>query len=170
MLLGVGGLVAAYVAVALLLLALMLYSNWPWAIKAVTIAIVSGFYVVSYFSFGPLQGWPVAAQLPHRFNLIAVSVTEPDKITDSTGEIYLWVTNMDDSSPAPKPRAYRLSFTPQLHAAVVEANEKLQKNMPQLGEVDAEQNDGAPQPGSRLGQESVNIKFYDLPDPIYPEK
>ena len=58
MALGVTGLIAAYVLVALLLLSINLYSNWSWRVKATTIVVVSGFYLVSYFSFSPILGWP----------------------------------------------------------------------------------------------------------------
>jgi hypothetical protein len=54
----------------------------------------------------------------------------------------------------------------------VEAGVKLRKGLPQLGEVRDEDlgPHAAPTDESRGGQMSVHIDFYDLPDPLFPEK
>jgi len=169
--LGIAGLIAAYVLVALLLLGLVLYSHWRWRIKALAIVIVSAFYVVTYVSFPPLLGWPVDGPLPERFNLVGVYVQEPDKVTGAQGDIYLWLTDMRAGPADSVPRAHRLAFTPQLHAKVVEAGTKLRKNLPQLGEVEPlDGRGGVPLDSSQYGQRSVGLEFYDLPDPLFPEK
>ena len=66
-----GGLVAAFVLTALLLLGVNLYSNFSWRIKITLIVVVSAFYVGFYYSLPPLMGWPTNDGLPKRFNLIA---------------------------------------------------------------------------------------------------
>ena len=164
------GLIACYVLVALLLLSINLYSNWSWKIKAFTIIVVSLFYLLSYYSFPPLLGWATRDDLPERFNLVGVYVEEPDKLTGAKGEIFLWVTDMEAGPGHNEPRAYRLPFTAELHAKVVEAGTKLRKNLPQLGELEEEGPGGRPLDRTQMGQESVNIEFYDLPDPLFPEK
>jgi len=169
--LSAAGLLAAYVVLALLLLGLNLYSSWRWSIKVGMIVLVSAFYVVSYLSIPPLLGWPTDERLPQQFNLVATYVQEPDKLNGTPGDIYLWVTDMRSPPGEARPRAYRLPFTPELHAKVVEAGKKLRKDLPQLGEVEEETGPGAtPLDASRMGQESTNIEFYDLPDPLFPEK
>ena len=187
--LGISGLVAAYVIVALLLLALNLNSRWSWVIKALAIVLVSGLYLVTYYSFPPLLGWPTSQQLPKRFNLIAVYVQEPDKTSGRAGEILLWAADMAAGPRGAEPRAYRVPFTPELHQKVEEAGNKIRKGLPQLGELKEENvpehatpataNQGAqiqagapgkPADTAHGGQDSVVIEFYDLPDPLFPEK
>ena len=172
-LLGQSGLIAAYVLLALLLLILNLYTRWPWKTKAALIVLVSAFYFVSYYSFPPLLGWPTAAELPKRFNLVAIYVQEPDKTSGDEGEIFLWATDLNKGPRVSEPRAYRVPFTGELHARVVEAGNKMRKGLPQLGEVKEEEDLGAggrPTDESQGGQKSIAIEFFDLPDPLFPEK
>jgi hypothetical protein len=54
---------------------------------------------------------------------------------------------------------------------VIKANSNLNKGIAQLGEVEDRDNiidelRDAP----RSGQESIKIQFYDLPDPMFPDK
>jgi amino acid transporter len=171
-LLGTSGLVAAYVLVALLLLILNLYTRWAWQLKAALIALVSAFFLVTYFSLPPLLGWPTDADLPKRFNLVAIFVQEPDKTSGAPGEIYLWATDMVAGSGATEPRAYRVPFSSELHARIVEAGNKMRKGMPQIGEIREEPpaSGGRPTDESHGGQKSVAIEFFDLPDPLFPDK
>ena len=62
------------------------------------IALVSAFYLVTYYSMPPLLGWPTAADLPKRFNLVAIFVNEPDKSSGAPGEIFLWATDLAKGS------------------------------------------------------------------------
>ncbi len=166
------GLIAAYVLIALLLIGITLYTSFSWRIKAILIAAVSTFYIVTYLSFPPLMGWPTDAELPKRFNLVAIFVQEPDKTTGDPGEIFLWLTNLERGPARNEPRAYRVPFDGDLHAKVVEAGTKLRKGLPQLGEL-VDENLGPnarPTDESRGGQKTVDIEFFDLPDPLFPEK
>lgn len=171
-LLGTSGLVAAYVVIALLLLILCLYTAWSWRIKAALIVTVSAFYLVSYLSLPPLLGWPTDADLPQRFNLVAIYVQEPDKSTGAEGQIFLWATDMAQGPRGAEPRAYRVPFSGELHSRVVEAGNKMRKGLPQLGEVREEQvgPHAKPTDETQGGQKSVAIEFFDLPDPLFPEK
>lgn len=170
--LGTAGLVAAFVLVALLLLSLNLYTRWSWRIKASMIVVVSVFYLVMYVSLPPLMGWPTADEMPKRFNLVAVYVQEPDKASGSKGEIFLWATDLSQGPRGAEPRAYRVPFSGELHARVVEAGNKMRKGLPQLGEVREEQvgPNARPTDESQGGQKSVAIEFFDLPDPLFPDK
>ncbi len=171
-LLGTSGLVAAYVLLALMLLVLNLYTQWPWRIKAAMVVLVTLFYFVSYLSLPPLLGWPTGSPLPKRFNLVAIFVQEPDKQSGEPGEIFLWATDLTDGASSAEPRAYRVEFSDELHTRVVAAGNKMRKGLPQIGEV-SEKPRGAsarPKDESEGGQKSVAIEFFDLPDPLFPEK
>lgn len=169
--LSIAGLIISYILIAFLLLSLNLYSKWSWPIKAGSILLVSVFYVISYFSFPPLLGWPTSdSNLPERFKLIAAHIEEPDKITGNEGAIYLWVSDMTAARKSREPRAYKLAFNTNLQKKVVEANAKLHKKLPQLGEAMEDGNIGEVKDTTQGGQVSVNLEFFDMPDPLFPEK
>lgn len=171
MALGIAGLITAYVLVALLLLSLNLYSNWSWRIKVGAIVVVTIFYVISYLSFPPLLGWPTTENPPQRFKLLAAHVEQPDKAMGTEGGIYLWITQIDDLTAYGAPRAYKLPYSDRLHEAVITANAKLKQDMPQLGELNEEGSMRAQvQDNTRAGAADAPIVFYDLPDPLFPEK
>ena len=170
--LSIVGLLTAFVLLAMLLLSLNLYSNWSWPVKASAIVLVSLFYLISYFSFPPLLGWPTKDNnIPERFRLVAAHVQEPDKIAGTDGAIYLWISDMTSGRNSKIPRAYQLPFNNDLHKKVVVAKAKLNKKLPQLGEISENDNPVAEvKDNSQGGQVSVNIEFFDLPDPLFPEK
>ena len=169
MVIGIPGLIVAYVLVAVLLLSLNLYSKWPWSVKAAAIGLTCLFYLVSYFSFPPLLGWPTKQTPPAVFRLIATKVQQPDKITDDGGAIYLWLQTMEKG--VTKPRAYTLPYSKLLHEAVIGAQEKLEKGIEQLGEYDeSEPMQQVTLDSPEIGQESLNIQFHDIPDPLFPDK
>jgi len=170
--LGQFGLISAYIALAALLINLNLFSKWSWLIKAGAIVAVTGFYFASYYSIIALLGWPTSATLPQRFILHAVEIREPDKTSGADGEIYIWASTINDDSTQTDPRAYRLAYSLELHSKVDEAQTKLRRHLPQLGELVEEKNgDGfSISDPNRAGQESVGVRFYDLPAPVFPEK
>ena len=170
--LGIIGLVAAYVLIALLLLSINLYSNWSWKVKAGSIIVTTLLYVVTYLSFPPLLGWPTGEQPPERFRLVAADVVQPDKATGAKGMVYLWLKDMDDLSSRTQPRAYKLDYSTELHEAVIAAKSKLDRGMQQLGEFKMPHDPNVREVDrlSRFGQKSVEIEFFDLPDPLIPDK
>ncbi len=170
--LGASGLIAAYVLIAILLLSILIYSSWNWWVKTTLIIITSGFYIVTYLSYPLLMGWPTEAELPERFRLVSTAIQEPDKLTGSEGNIYLWVTDMRSDPSIAKPRSHQLPYSDDLHKKVIEANQKMRKGILQLGQLEDEENAVrvSASDNTRLGLESVKIDFYDLPDPLFPEK
>jgi hypothetical protein len=165
------GLIACYVALAVLLLTLNLYSHWPWRVKVLAIFLVAGFYLVSYFSIPPLLGWPTDAVVPERFKLAAVFVNEPDKAKGTEGAIYLWVTDVREGPDGPKPRSHRLPYSTQLHEKVNEAGNKLRKGIPQVGEIaDGGFDRIKPEDAFFGGDVSADVEFFDLPPPQLPDK
>ncbi len=170
--LGITGLVAAYVLVALLLLSINLYSNWSWKVKAGSIVATTLLYVITYLSWPPLLGWPTGDQPPARFRLVAADIVQPDKMTGAEGKVYLWLKDLNDLSGRSRPRSHQLPYSAELHEMVLKAKSKMEKGMPQLGEFkeplgpDAREVDRL----TRSGQVSVEVEFYDIPDPLIPDK
>ena len=164
------GLSAAFVLVALLLISLNVRSNWHWSIKTIATIITSAFYIIVYLSWSPLLGWPVDEKVPQHFELISAVIDQPDKATNHTGAIYLWLRPLTDDRVREKPRAYRLPYFDTYHEAVLKATLKSSRGIPQIGELREE-----PPPDannlqitdkSRTGQKSAELVFYDMPDPI----
>ncbi len=170
--LSVSGLIAAYVLIAILLLSINLYSKLSWQVKAGAIVMTTIFYVITYISFAPLLGWPTGESPPNNFRLIATHVQQPNKITGDEGAIYLWLSHIDDMTKNSPPRAYKFPYSNNLYERIVVAKAKLNKGTPLLGEFNEidEMNMVQVEDASKMGQESVNIQFYDLPDPLIPDK
>lgn len=172
MTLGVAGLIAAYIFIALLVLSINLYSRWSWPVKAGTVIAASALYIVSYLSVLDILGWPTRQALPERFRLVGTYVQQPDKLTEEKGAIYLWVTDLNDLARNGSPRSFRLPYSAPLHELVINATAKLNKGMPQMGEFrnPDDANVKIIDDPTRLGQTSAPVKFFDVPDPLFPDK
>lgn len=170
MMLGIAGLVATYIMLAVLLLSMNLYSKWPWPVKVLGIVITSAFYVVSYFSFPPLFGWPTDQALPAHFKLISSEVREPDKLSGEQGRVFLWLQELEDITSYIPPRAYELEYSKLLHTAVIGAQAKIDRGIAQLGEYEKDDTMQFSPDSKQIGKESLKIQFYDLPDPLIPDK
>ncbi len=170
MTLGITGIIAAYILLGLLLLSINLYSKWSWPVKAATIVITSAFYVVSYFSFPPLLGWPTSQNPPPQFRLIAAHVSQPNKELGQEGSVYLWLTEIKNMTDSPEPRAYELEYSNELHERIVNVKAKLDKDIAQMGEFKEPDDVFNQVDEQRRGVKSVKIEFYDLPDPLFPDK
>lgn len=171
--LGVSGLVTAYILIAVLLLSINLYSNWSWPVKAATIIVTSIFYIITYISMPPILGWPTEQNPPERFRLVSAYVEQPDKLTGDEGAIYLWLTEIDDLSETSEPRAYKFPYSDPFHEEIIKAQAKLSKNILQLGEFEEPDKDAVLLENleqKRTANVSAKISFYDMPDPLFPEK
>ncbi|MEZ5444720.1 MAG: hypothetical protein R3F45_02910 [Gammaproteobacteria bacterium] len=174
MTLGIAQLITAYVVLAAVLAGLNIFSTLSWLMKAVLLVATSAAYLVLYFSFPPMLGWPSSDDLPKRFGLIALYVQEPDRITGAKGNVFFWVT--DKTSNSIVPRAYLLDYEPELHARAKEARAKLQKNVPQVGEATS----GDEMDLTRMGKpgeerqgaktHKYTVKFFDAAPDAPPSK
>ena len=170
MIIGITGIISAYILIGLLLLSINLYSNWSWRVKATSIIITSAFYIITYFSFPPLLGWPTTEKLPLQFRLISAHVEQPNKETGKKGFIYLWIAEIENMSSTYAPRAYELDYSNELHEKIINVKSKLDKDIAQLGEFKEPDDTMNQVDEQRRGVKSVYIEFYDLPDPLFPEK
>src|ERR1043165_5948380 len=108
-------IVVAYVAMAVLLLSLNIFSLWRWWVKASAIVISGFFFVGSYFAVTALLAWPTGANVPERFSLVATRTVEPNKTNGDSGAIYLWVEELNDKNvPSGLPISYRLGYSDEL--------------------------------------------------------
>lgn len=173
MFLGQLGIISCFIILAFLLLLLNLYSHWHWKLKATAIVLVMCFYLVSYFSFPPLLGWPTEQELPERFKLVSELVVEPNKKKGTSGSIYIWITDLAGDPAYAMPRAFAMPYSPEMHEIVVEAGNKVRKGLPQIGEV----SDGGdfdsiidPSDAYQGGDVTIAVEFFDLPEPVLPGK
>jgi hypothetical protein len=156
------GLVASYAVLALLLLSLNLKSAWHWTIKAVAIALTAGFFVVAFVAIEALLGWPTEARPPTQFQLHAALVLEPNRRAGSAGAIYLWLSPQDaQGNITGRPRAHALPYSRALHEQTARAQARLQDGQPV---------EGAAEPAPPLGHPSVEVRLYDAPSPVLPQK
>ena len=186
------GLVAAYGAVALLLLSLNLTSLWrPW-IKAAAIVITTVLLATMLDSINGLMGWPTTQKPPPRFNLISTRVSEPDRKAHTPGHIYLWADELDENNiPSGRPRSYQLVYSEGLARKIAGAQELRDQGREVMGLASDRQPPDRAEPRSdiKLGQmrdeqgqqspatDTVPIKedgselsFEELPPVILPDK
>ncbi len=167
-------LVASYVILAVLLLAMLVYSRTHWIMKAAVIVLVSAFYPVSYYSLMALLGWPTAQRLPDRFRLVSAQVYEPDERSGRQGAIYLWVAPLSEDAGRVTPRAFEVSYSEGLHQKVENAKKGLYQGTAQMGEVKEEESTGVvPLKITDLARTAVvatDITFHALSDTVLPEK
>jgi hypothetical protein len=165
---GIAGIIVAYAVVALLLVNVILCTGWSWHLKVVCTLAVGGLYYVTWLSIPPAVGWPTRQIPPGQFNLLGTHVQEPDKTSGAKGVIYLWVVDINHELGKRLPRAHALTFTPELHTRVTEAGNKLRKRLAQLGEV--ESGSAAELHDLKTAQQMMHLRFFDMPDPLFPEK
>lgn len=159
------GLIVSYAALAVLLLVMVLYTRFHWAIKAAVVVLVSVYLPVSYFSLVGILGWPTYGKLPDRFRLVGAEVYEPDKAQGTPGEIYLWVTALSERAGRTTPRAYKLPYSPVLHSKISDAEKGMNSGVEQMGEVigsDEETASGPPRVAADLSRTSELTKTLDI--------
>lgn len=172
------GLIVSYSILAILLLVMILYTNFHWALKAAVVVLVSLYLPVSYFSLVNILGWPTYGHLPDRFRLVGAEVYEPDKAQGTAGEIYLWVTALSERAGRTIPRAYKIPYSPVLHSKIAEAEKGLNSGVEQMGEVlgsDQDANAGPPRVAADLSRtseitESLDLEFTPFASTILPTK
>ena len=164
----VAGFIAGYGVVGLLLLNVLFCTRWMWWLKLGALLAVTALFYTTYHSIPDLLGWPTRNGLPERFNLMGLEIVEPDKSGANKGQIYLWVTELNLHQAPKVPRAFALPFHPELQVKLATAGTKLRKRMPQLGERTATPFESGP---ATLGHadKSINLDFFDMPDPLFPE-
>lgn len=163
--LGIAGLIVAYVALALVLLSIHIYSNWtPWIKGAVTVLGVV-MCIVTYNSYPKITGWPVTTdRLPSRLYLLAIEIVEPDTV-------FLWARDLDQGMGFTKPRAYELPYSKTLHELSERARGRLKRGIAIIAEIDAVSGvAGEVTDDDGVVVKQSRIRFVDAPQGLVPEK
>lgn len=162
--LGLEGLIAAYVALALILLSIHIYSGWnPW-IKGAATLLVTGFCAVTYLSWPGLMGWPLNTEvLPQRLYLIGLDIAEPDSV-------FLWARDLDQGTGDRRPRAYDLPYSKALHERAAEAGTKLRRNLRVIVEIDPVEGRMRAATTNLPVVHQSTVRFVDAPQGLIPEK
>ena len=166
------GLSLAYVALAVLVVLLLMYTRWPLWLKVSVVLGISTFYFVTYVSLERIPGWPASVALPEEFMVLSGFVREPDASAGEDGKVYLWIIayDIDDRKVLDTPRAYVLPYSPYLHKQVNTANKRLQRGNRQVGRVDLVSGPRLQAPRTWIDERVERITLYDFPHQELPEK
>ena len=126
------GLIAGFIFVVVLLLALNLRSSFHWGIKAGSIILALVFYMVTLQSLSGFYGWPSKDALPDKFQLLSMDIQEPATEADE-GAIFIWLIPMDSDSQTP--RAHQLPYNAELHSRLNDARERMEFGHTLAGEM-----------------------------------
>lgn len=164
-------LAAAYLALLLLAAAQWRAGRQPLAARAVAAATLLLLGTVTLKSLPGLRGWPADGAMPAKFRLVAVHVQQPDKRSGSDGGVFLWAVDAANISQQQPPRAWRLPYSESLHQLAAAAGARLGKGVAQLGESSgggSSAHGWMHDPG-RDAEPALELRFFDVPDPLYPE-
>jgi hypothetical protein len=165
-------LIVCYALLALLVLALCLYTRWSFWIKTFAILAVTGFYFLSYDALTGMLGFPTPGQLPDRFVFHFAVVAQPNKATGEKGSIYLWATALGKDGPAKEPRAYEIPYEKETTKQLTEAQRRGKEGIVQIGQaLEPEVREGVGAITRLLtNNKTQRLKLSDMPDPALPEK
>ena len=164
---GIIGLAASFLLLVALILWLIIISKGKfWIIKSIVITIATLFSIVVLLSLKDFIGWPSKSTLPQEFQLHWAIIDEPDKIKNTEGAIYMWVTKLDKENKG-LPRAYKINYTRKNHEEIMKGLISLGDGIQQKGEkVKSKENIDIDEDLSNLQE----IVIYELPKPLLPEK
>lgn len=157
-------LIAAYLVLATLLVALNFHTRWSRAVKLAMTLVVGAFFWITYTAWPGLLGWPTEEDLPTRFYLHAVQIEEPHRI-------YLWGSDIDAGFGQTVPRSFAVPYSAKLHDRIDKATRTLRKGLPVIGQVATVP--AAQREQSTLEQVNavdVDIVFIDAPQGLIPGK
>ncbi len=157
--------IALLYSVPLALLALLFARETyrPRWLLFTALALLPVFYIGHYYLLDRLQGWPSDAELPDEFKLVAYDVIEPDKPTNTAGQILLWVRSNESNEP----RVHRLAYSKNLHQELLSAGKRQAAGKQQVGRrspvVRADQDQAN-------GDQISSVRFRDEEPPALPHK
>ena len=119
---GIIGLSASFLLLVSLILWLIILSKRKfWVIKSIIIIIATSFSIIVLLSLKDFIGWPSKSELPQEFQLHWAIIDEPDKIKNTEGAIYMWITRLDkENKNKGLPRAYKIDYTRKNHEQIIQ--------------------------------------------------
>ncbi len=166
-------IITGYILIGFLLTLFNLRTNFHWILKSSMIVLTALFYIFTYNSFKDLLGWPSSEKLPERFRLISAQIYEPNAILSSEGEIFLWITNMDNLAGLGEPRSHSLPYNKEVHEKISKALVNLKNGIPQMGEQSDENKESiisSITKKEKVIDASTKLNFFDMPNQLLPEK
>ena len=166
---GIIGLSASFLVIVALILWLIIISKGKyWIIKSIIITCATLFSIVVLLSLKDFIGWPSKSKLPQEFQLHWAIIDEPDKIKNTEGAIYMWISALDeDNKNKGLPRAYKIDYTRKNHEEIMKGLISLGDGIQQKGEkVKAKEDIDIDEDLSNLQE----IVIYELPKPLLPDK
>ena len=118
-----------------------------------------------------MVGWPTG--LPCRgLDLFGTDI-RAERIANTEGAIYLWVTNMDDLAGLGVPRSFKINYNKELHEKVSNSLVNLKNGVPQMGENLDDEKKGIISSllkKQKITTVSTTLNFFDMPNQLLPEK
>lgn len=116
-------LAVLFTLVTALVLNIWIGTRWPLVVKVAVVMLASTLYVANYVGIGEIRGWSTDKPLPKTFFFLWAKIEEPDKRSDTEGNIYIWVQHLDaEENFEGGPRSYRMPYS-------IELAEKIEKAM-----------------------------------------
>ena len=133
------GIPLAYVIIASLLLWTVIAARGMWWLKAAAILFCLLFSIILWKSLEGLQGWPVEAAMPERFEVKWTLTEEPDRKGGRPGAVYVWARDLNPRASSAagfprslirkgwrgEPRVYRLPYSRPLHEQAEEIRKEI---------------------------------------------
>lgn len=182
-------LAVAYALVAGLAILMVFQTRMPIILRGGLTVMVVALMFLTYRGIGDIRGLPSDAAPPDRFRLYWAQIDEPDKVSGTPGSIFLWIRELDsDYYPTGLPRAYKLPYSKELAALVMDAQASITKGEEIAGEVKdqtdeedtadelaSETQDDSGGNSSRIGERVVDfdfgaLEFGQAPAPVTPDK
>ncbi len=166
---GIIGLSASFLLLVALILWLIILSKGKfWIIKSIVITAATSFSIVVLLSLKDFIGWPSESKLPQEFQLHWAIIDEPDKIKNTQGAIYMWITKLDkENKNKGLARAYKIEYTRKNHEEIMKGLIAIGDGIQQKGEMVKAKEDIDVEEDLSNVQEIV---IYELPKPLLPEK
>ena len=133
------GVPLAYLIVIAATMWVVVATRGRWWLKGIIVIATVTFSITLWRSLPALQGWPVEAEMPARFEIKWLITEEPGKKTRGSGAVYVWAVDLDAGRAArepfflrmhrkgerPEPRLYRLPYSRPLHDQAKEIQDQI---------------------------------------------
>lgn len=143
-----------FVILCAITLWLLVGSKGWWVLKSLVVVLVFFFSISLWKSLDDLQGWATECKVPERFEVLWVSVDEPNSKTDNPGAVYLWMRDLQPKEThswylklyhkqlAKEPRVHKLPYSRPLHEQGEQIKSKIAKGERFFGEMDENMEEG----------------------------